>query len=188
MCVDSIFETIEAALPRYLDFLCDICAFEAKAGDKATIDAMITHIAAFAEAEGFSYSRTAMESCGDFLSVELNPGAEKGCVFMAHTDTVHEKGLFGPDPVTRLKDRIIAPGVIDCKGGIAIAMLAMKALQQHGYKKHLRLLLTYAAAGVLAVLAVVLTFGVAAIFLVGPWYLAQAHMYRQAAGGAIPAR
>ena len=142
MCVDSIFEAIEAALPRYLDFLCDICAFEAKAGDKATIDAMITHIAAFAEAEGFSYSRTAMEPCGDFLSVELNPGAEKGCVFMAHTDTVHEKGLFGPDPVTRLKDRIIAPGVIDCKGDIAIAMLAMKALQQHGYKKHLRLLLT----------------------------------------------
>ncbi|MDR7329506.1 hypothetical protein [Corynebacterium guangdongense] len=57
-----------------------------------------------------------------------------------------------------------------------------------GIRNYLRLLLTYAAAGVLAVLAVVLTFGVAAIFLVGPWYLAQAHMYRQAAGGAIPAR
>ena len=42
----------------------------------------------------------------------------------------------------RLNDRIIAPGAIDCKGGIAIALLAMKALKEHGYKKHLRLLLT----------------------------------------------
>jgi hypothetical protein len=49
------------------------------------------------------------------------------------------KGIFGANPVTRLQDRIIAPGAIDCKGGIAIALLTMKALKKHGYKKHLRL-------------------------------------------------
>ena len=142
MCVDKIFEAIETCCPRYLEFLCNICSFEAKAEDKRTIDAMISHIASFAEAEGFCTTRTAMETCGDFLSVDLNDGAEKGCVFMAHTDTVHEKGVFGPNPVTRLNDRIIAPGAIDCKGGIAIALLTMKALKEHGYTKHLRLLLT----------------------------------------------
>ncbi len=142
MCVDKIFKTIAAEFPRYLDFLCEICSFEAKAVDKQTIDAMDSYIAAFAEAEGFHVTRTKMESCGDFLSVDLNEGAEKGCVFMAHTDTVHEKGIFGANPVTRLQDRIIAPGAIDCKGGIAIALLTMKALKEHGYKKHLRLLLT----------------------------------------------
>ncbi len=61
---------------------------------------------------------------------------------LAHTDTVHDKGIFGQNPVTRLEDRIIAPGVIDCKGGIAIALLTMKALKEHGYTKHLRLLMT----------------------------------------------
>ena len=61
---------------------------------------------------------------------------------MAHTDTVHEKGIFGEKAVTRLADRIIAPGAIDCKGGIAIALLAMKALKINGYSKHLRLILT----------------------------------------------
>lgn len=142
MCTDKIFETIEAYLPKYLDFLCDICSFEAKAEDKQTIDAMVRFIADFAEAEGFRTTRTAMEPCGDFLSVDLNEGAEKGCVFMAHTDTVHEKGFFGPEPVTRLQDRIIAPGAIDCKGGIAIALLTMKALKEQGYTRHLRLLLT----------------------------------------------
>ena len=142
MRMETLFEIIEQGAEKHLDFLCDICAFEAKAEDKQTIDAMIDYIAAFAQAEGFQTTRTSMEQCGDFLSIDLNEGAEKGCLFLAHTDTVHKKGAFGTQPVTRLQDRIIAPGVIDCKGGIAIALLAMKALQQQGYTKHLRLLLT----------------------------------------------
>lgn len=142
MRVDKIFRSIDAEFSKYLDFLCDICSFEAKAEDKQTIDAMDSYIATFAEAEGFNVTRTKMESCGDFLSIDLNDGAKKGCVFMAHTDTVHEKGIFGSEPVKRLNDRLIAPGAIDCKGGIAIALLTMKVLKEHGYKKHLRLLLT----------------------------------------------
>ena len=34
------------------------------------------------------------------------------------------------------------PGTIDCKGGIAIALLAMDALYNYGIKKHTRLILT----------------------------------------------
>ena len=138
----NIFYTIESKLENYLDFLCQICAFEAKAEHKQTIDAMLDYVTEFAKAEGFCVTRTKMDFCGDFLSVDLNEGAEKGCVFLAHTDTVHEKGIFGENPVMRLEDRIIAPGAIDCKGGIAIALLTMKSLQQQGYTKHLRLLLT----------------------------------------------
>ena len=133
---------IENHFEKYVDFLCRICAFEARAKDKETINCMMDYVTDFAEAEGFCVARTKMEACGDFLTIDLNKDAEKGCVFLAHTDTVHEKGVFGPDPVTHLGDRIIAPGVIDCKGGIAIALLAMKALGETGYRKHLRLLLT----------------------------------------------
>ena len=142
MCIEKIFQSIEFKVQKYLDFLCKICAFEAKAENKQTIDAMIDYIAEFAKEEGFQVTRTKMEQCGDFLTIDLNEGSEKGCVFLAHTDTVHEKGVFGTQPVMRLNDRIIAPGAIDCKGGIAIALLAMKALQEQSYPKHLRLLLT----------------------------------------------
>ena len=138
----KLFHFIDKKLELYLNFLCNICAIEAKAENKQTIDEMIDYIVEFSEAEGFKINRTKMEHCGDFLSIDLNEGAEKGCVFLAHTDTVHDKGIFGQNPVTRLEDRIIAPGVIDCKGGIAIALLTMKALKEHGYTKHLRLLLT----------------------------------------------
>ena len=138
----QLLQSIENNFEKYLDFLCEICSFEARAKDKDTINHMMDYVAEFAHAEGFQTLRTPMENCGDFLCVEMNAGAEKGCVFMAHTDTVHEKGVFGAEPVTRLADRIIAPGVIDCKGGIAIALLTMKALLENGYPKHLRLLMT----------------------------------------------
>ena len=138
----QLMETIENNFEKHLHFLCDICSFEARAKDKDTIDRMMDYVADFAKSEGFQTKRTVMENCGDFLCIEMNAGKEKGCAFMAHTDTVHEKGVFGPDPVTRLPDRIIAPGVIDCKGGIAIALLTMKTLLENGYEKHLRLLLT----------------------------------------------
>jgi len=138
----QFFDTIREQTETFIEFLCNICAFEAKATDKTTIDAMLSYISEFASKQGFCVTRTAMEVCGDFLCIDLNRGAQKGCVFLAHTDTVHEKGAFGPNPVTRLQDRIIAPGSIDCKGGIAIALLAMKALAQNGYRKHVRLLLT----------------------------------------------
>lgn len=138
----QFFDTIREQTETYIEFLCNICAFEAKATDKTTIDAMLSYISEFASQQGFCVTRTAMEACGDFLCIDLNKGAQKGCVFLAHTDTVHEKGAFGSNPVIRLQDRIIAPGSIDCKGGIAIALLAMKALAQNGYRKHVRLLLT----------------------------------------------
>ncbi len=142
MNIENIFSTIVFNTEKYLDFLCKICEFEARAEDKQTLDAMSDFITAFAKDEGLKVTRTKMELCGDFLSIDLNEGAEKGCVFLAHTDTVHEKGAFGTNVVTRLNDRIIAPGAIDCKGGIAIALLAMKALKTEGYAKHVRLLLT----------------------------------------------
>lgn len=142
MDIQQIMKTIETESDKYLDFLCDICAFEARAKDKETLDRMADYISDYAKGEGFSVERTAMESCGDFLCIDMNKGALKGCVLLAHTDTVHDKGAFGKDPVKRLEDRIIAPGVIDCKGGIAISLLMMKALLSNGYSKHIRLLLT----------------------------------------------
>lgn len=138
----TVINTVEQYKEKYIDLLCQICSYEARAYDKETLDAMSDHITAFAEAEGLQVMRTQMEKCGDFLTVEINAGAPKACLFQAHMDTVHEKGAFGSPPVAVYEDRITGPGVIDCKGGIAIALLAMKALLDSGYKNHVRLILT----------------------------------------------
>lgn len=139
---EQIFAFIDANAEKYLAFLCRICSYEARAYDKQTLDSMVDHIAAFAQEEGLQVQRKPMEKCGDFLTIELNPGAEKACLFQAHMDTVHDKGIFGEHPVRMDENRIYGPGVIDCKGGIAIALLTMKALLENGFEKHVRLILT----------------------------------------------
>lgn len=139
---EQAFQFINTNLQKYLDFLCHICSYEARAYDKQTIDQMVDYISTFAQNEGLQVKRTPMEKCGDFLTVEINDGKEKGCLFQAHMDTVHEKGVFGQPPVRREGDRIMGPGVIDCKGGIAIALLTMKTLLNSGFDKHVRLILT----------------------------------------------
>ncbi len=139
---DVLFKTVENYKDQYIDFLCKICSFEARAYDKETIDQMVDYITEYAKGEGFCVKRKKMQKCGDFLIIDINEGKEKSCMFMAHMDTVHEKGIFGEPAVKIEGGKIHAPGAIDCKGGIAIALLAMKALYENGFDKHVRLILT----------------------------------------------
>ena len=142
MSIEEIFGYIGENADRYISFLARICSFEADAYDKKTLDEMSDYISDFAIGEGFSVRRTPFSECGDFLSIEMNVGQERGALFMAHMDTVHDKGAFG-SPAVRIEGEVMkAPGATDCKGGIAIALLTMKALSVAGYKKHLRLILT----------------------------------------------
>lgn len=52
------FEIIEENKGKYLDFLCRICSFEARADDKCTIDQMVDHIADFAKADVEAIAKT----------------------------------------------------------------------------------------------------------------------------------
>lgn len=140
--VNVVFRTIENDEAKYIKFWEDICNIETISNDKEALDGLVDFVQEFALAEGFAVKRTPFEKCGDFLTVDMNGGAEKGYMFLAHMDTVHVKGKFGYPPVKIEGNKMIGPGVIDCKGGIAIALLVMKSLKELGYDKHLRLILT----------------------------------------------
>ena len=140
---EQLFLTIDQNTEKYVKFLADICTVEGTARDKKELDALADLITAFATEEGFQTRRVPFEACGDFLVVEMNAdSAEKGAIFMAHADTVHPKGRFGTPAVRVEGDRMIGPGVIDCKGGLAIALLSMLSLKAIGYRKHVKLLVT----------------------------------------------
>ncbi len=138
----ELFNFIDSVAEEYIDFLKYICSFEATAKEKTELDKMVDYIEKFALSKGFSVKRTSLDECGDFLTIDTNAGAEKGNIFLAHMDTVHKKGAFGYPCVRIENGRMVGPGTIDCKGGIAIALLAMDALKEHGFKKHTRLILT----------------------------------------------
>ncbi len=140
--MEKIFDYIEKNKEKYLSFWIDICNLEGVAEDKTAIDALVDKIEIFARGLDIFVERVPFDTCGDFLIVDTKHTAESGVCFLAHMDTVHQKGAFGYPPVKREGDKLIGPGVIDCKGGIPIALLAMKALAENGYDKNCRLLLT----------------------------------------------
>ena len=140
--MNAIFREIEKDEAKYIKFWEDICNIETVSNDKEALDGLVDFIQEFALTEGFQVKRIPFEKCGDFLTIDMNEGAEKGYMFLAHMDTVHVKGKFGYPPVKIEGNKMIGPCVIACKGGIAIALLVMKALKKIGYDKHLRLMLT----------------------------------------------
>lgn len=73
----------------------------------------------------------------------LSPGKEAMApvCFVAHLDTVFPAGTF-PDRLKEENGFLHGPGVVDCKGGIAVALLAMESLRKVGCPRSLRLLLT----------------------------------------------
>ncbi|MBR5859184.1 MAG: M20/M25/M40 family metallo-hydrolase [Clostridia bacterium] len=136
------FDYIDKNQGKYLSLWEEICNIEGVAEDKDATDAITEKVKVFAEELGMYTERIPFEKCGDFLIVETKQDGAKGVCFLAHPDTVHKRGSFG-SPAVRIEDgKIYGPGVIDCKGGIAIALLAMKALIEAGYDKNCRLLLT----------------------------------------------
>ncbi len=137
-----LFEYIDNNQHKFLSFWEDICNMEGVAEDKPAMDAITDKIQSFADGLGIFTERVCFDNCGDFLIVDTRHTAEKGVCFLAHTDTVHKKGTFGYPPVKRNGNKLIGPGVIDCKGGVPIALLTMMTLIEAGYEKNCRLLLT----------------------------------------------
>jgi len=138
----DIFGYIEKNKDRYLDFWSKLCSLEGNSHDKDSVNAAVDFIEEFAVSEGFSAKRYAFGEAADYIVIEANPTGEKGHIYIAHSDTVFDKGAFGEEAVRIADGRIYGPGVIDCKGGIAVALLSMKALCECGYDKLLRLIIT----------------------------------------------
>ncbi len=130
----KIFDKIDELTPKYLKFWEDICNMETPTMDKARIDAFGEYFIEIAKEMGLKWE--VFESVtGNVVTLTLNPDSKKAPICLsAHIDTVHPLGSFGTPAVKIDGDKIYGPGVTDCKGGFAISMLVLDALNQLGYK------------------------------------------------------
>jgi glutamate carboxypeptidase len=135
--------TLQKLLPEYLEFWKTICDMETPSSDKNALNTQADFIEKFAVAHGFTVRRKSHDRAGDTMSIELAADSTlEPIALLAHMDTVHEKGAFGMPPVTESEGVLYGPGVFDCKGGIAVAMLAMQTLAACGENhRTLRLIL-----------------------------------------------
>lgn len=126
-------EIIEETSLIYLELLKDICRMETPSENKAAIDSMSRVIEAFARERGFEVERIPFTHAGDYLRIDLaGDSALPPVLLMAHMDTVHPIGAFGPDVIRQEGDWLHGPGVMDCKGGIITALFTMDVIKRSG--------------------------------------------------------
>ena len=80
---------------------------------------------------------------GDHVLAEFGEGSRR-ILLLGHYDTVWPVGTLGEMPIVERNGRLFGPGILDMKGGIAIGMLALRALAaaSPGPMPHVVVLLT----------------------------------------------
>jgi glutamate carboxypeptidase len=128
---DWVLETTEA-----------LVALESPTTDKAAVDRCGAALAVRLEAIGGRVSRLTRTDRGDHLLAEFGCGASQ-ILLLGHFDTVWPVGQLDRMPLTRSGGRLHGPGVFDMKAGIAIAMLATRALLETEAKANHRIVMLW---------------------------------------------
>jgi glutamate carboxypeptidase len=113
---DWLVETIEA-----------LVALESPTLDKVAVDRCGRELAHRLEAIGATVTRLPRHERGDHLVAEFGSGATQ-VLLLGHFDTVWPVGQLERMPIRHSDGRLYGPGVFDMKTGIALGMLATRAL------------------------------------------------------------
>ena len=100
---------------------------ESPSTDKVAVDRCGAELASRLEAIGGRVTRLHRETRGDHLLARFGDGRSQ-VLLLGHFDTVWPVGQLARMPVKRDGRRLHGPGVFDMKAGIALAMLAARAL------------------------------------------------------------
>ncbi len=112
-----------------VDDLKRLIALESPTTDKAAVDVLGGELAAELRGLGGAVEIIPKAAVGDVLRARWNPGAG-GIVILSHMDTVWDLGTVAGRPTRIDDDRIYGVGAMDMKGGIVIALWALRALRQ----------------------------------------------------------
>jgi len=117
---DWLLDTVEA-----------LVRIESPSTDKAAVDRCGAELAGRLERIGGRVTKLPRPDRGDHLLAEFGCGTSQ-VLLLGHFDTVWPVGQLERMPLARSSGRLHGPGVFDMKAGIAIGMLAARALVETG--------------------------------------------------------
>lgn len=139
----QVFETIDSLVPEFIKFWEDVGNIESPTNYKKGVDEVGNYFADYCSKEGWDIEFFKHDIVGNVVCVTMNPNIKNAPITLSgHMDTAHAVGSFGTPAVKVDEKNIYGPGVMDCKGGIVAAVMAMKALKKHNFSSRpIRLLL-----------------------------------------------
>ena len=110
---------------------------ESPSDDKAAVDAAAALTAGFAEACGGRVKLHKQKHFGNVLEVRFGSarGGRKPILLLGHLDTVWPLGTLRTMPWREAGGRFFGPGVLDMKAGVAMALAAIRALEELGISR-----------------------------------------------------
>lgn len=117
-----------------LALLQQLVNLESSSAEKDNVDALGAFLHNQVEAWGANVTVYPREEVGDIRLAKWNEQApNKPILILSHIDTVWRSGAIAQRP-PRIEDGLFfAPGAIDMKGGIVIALYAIKGLLEHDF-------------------------------------------------------
>src|SRR5438132_11727265 len=110
-----------------LDTVETLVRIESPSTDKAAVDRCGAELADRLERIGGRVTKLPRADRGDHLLAEFGCGTSQ-ILLLGHFDTVWPVGQLERMPLTRSNGRLHGPGIFDMKAGIAVGMLAARAL------------------------------------------------------------
>jgi glutamate carboxypeptidase len=127
--------TVDAVRRREAEMLRDIqelIEIESPSSDKRAVDRLGALLARKFETMGARVQLHKTEKFGNHLEADFAGRGGKPVLLLGHIDTVWDLGTLAKMPFRIADDRIWAPGVLDMKAGIVMAIYAIQLLKSNG--------------------------------------------------------
>jgi glutamate carboxypeptidase len=130
----DLLNLCEAERGWLLETIETLVRLESPSTDKAAVDRCGHELAERLTAIAATVRRLPQTARGDHIRAEFNHGASGSppILLLGHFDTVWPVGQLARMPFREEDGRLQGPGIFDMKSGIAVAMLAMRALATLG--------------------------------------------------------
>jgi len=127
----NLLDYLTACTDEMVDLLTRFVEMESPTTDKEAVDRFGAALAAEFRAVGGTVEVLRQPQAGDHLRVTWGEG-EKQLLLLGHMDTVWPMGTVRERPVRIEDGRLYGPGAHDMKGGLVIALFALRALGHLG--------------------------------------------------------
>ena len=142
--LNAILEFCESQRDWAVETIDTLARLESPTADKRAVDECGQELRRRLAAMGGRGEELPREQTGDHLLVEFGSGTRQ-VLILGHFDTVWPVGQIGRMPIKSENGRLYGPGVFDMKGGIAIGMLATRALCEVGPPLRRRVVMLWTA-------------------------------------------
>lgn len=127
---------LDENLDAMLDLYRNLVEIESPSSDRSRVEEVASYLDKYLGALGLENEIFHFDEAGPTLYSQTEGKRKLGDIaIIGHMDTVHPIGAFGENPFKVQNGKVSGPGVYDMKGGLVIAIFALKALMHVGYSK-----------------------------------------------------